>query len=192
MKNFSSMTAHAASANSEVRNVFSGMHLRDGQLYSSANGKYPLMSGVDKVSVGTRFNRIFMTDGTTYVYTPDWKLVAFGAQHSASVGGFHISSAEELEVNADFDLIKGHGLKVADANGMVLHENVRAFMPINERFHLIREENGAWALCNSRGSAMRNLKKANLTVGRKKLFFDDRGKAHLNAWDAHCCDVLHF
>lgn len=186
------MTAHAASANSEVRNVFSGMHLRDGQLYSSANGKYPLMSGVDKVSVGTRFNRIFMTDGTTYVYTPDWKLVSFEAQHSTSVGGFYVSSEEELEVNADFQLVKGHGLKVADANGMVVHEDVRAFMPINERFHLIREENGAWALCNSRGSAMRNLKKANLTVGRKKLFFDDRGKAHLNAWDAHCCDVLHF
>ena len=95
MKNFSSTTAHAASANSKVRNnVFNGMHLRDGKLYSSANGKYPLMSGVDKVSVGTRFNRIFMTDGTTYVYTPDWKLVSFEAQHSVSVGGFYVSSVE--------------------------------------------------------------------------------------------------
>lgn len=126
MKNFSSTTAHAASANSKVRNnVFNGMHLRDGKLYSSANGKYPLMSGVDKVSVGTRFNRIFMTDGTTYVYTPDWKLVSFEAQHSVAVGGFYVSSVEELEVNADFQLVKGHRLKVADANGMVVHENVR-------------------------------------------------------------------
>lgn len=170
------------------------MHLRDGKLYSSANGKYPLMSGVDKVSVGTRFNRIFMTDGTAYVYTPDWKLVSFEAQHSVSVGGFYVSSAEELEVNADFQLVKGHRLKVADANGMVVHENVRGFMPLNERFHLIRYESGGWMLCERCGAPARGrcFKKANLSEGRRCLFFDERGKMHLNMWDAHCYDILHF
>ena len=195
MKNFSSTTAHAASANSKVRNnVFNGMHLRDGKLYSSANGKYPLMSGVDKVSVGTRFNRIFMTDGTTYVYTPDWKLVSFEAQHSVSVGGYYVSSVEELEVNADFQLVKGHRLKVADANGMVVHENVRGFLPLNERFHLIRYESGGWMLCERCGAPARGrcFKKANLSEGRRCLFFDERGKMHLNMWDAHCYDILHF
>ena len=105
MKNFSSTTAHAASASSKVRNnVFNGMHLRDGKLYSSANGKYPLMSGVDKVSVGTRFNRIFMTDGTAYVYTPDWKLVSFEAQFQ--LAAFMFLQRKNLKLMQTFSSLK--------------------------------------------------------------------------------------
>lgn len=107
MKNFSSTTAHAASANSKVRNnVFNGMHLRDGKLYSSANGKYPLMSGVDKVSVGTRFNRIFMTDGTTYVYTPDWKLVFLKRSIVFQLAAFMFLQWKNLKLTQTFSSLK--------------------------------------------------------------------------------------
>ena len=178
-----------------VAPVFSGVILRGSNLYADKNSKMPIMTGVEKIAVGTKSNKISMLDGQVFEYTPDWQtLVAFNGQRATQIGTYRIASTEEIEIVSDYDLVKGHGLKVINEHGMVLHENVRAFMPINDRFYLIREADGGWMYYRSNGSRGRGgtLVKVNLVVGRKKLLFDERGKMHLNQWSPLYYDNLYF
>ena len=187
--------ANLALTAAHVAPIFSGMVLRGSKLYACQGSKTPIMSGVEKISVGSKSNKIEMLDGQVFEYTPDWQsLIAFNGQRSTQIGTYRIASAEEIEIVSDYDLVKGHGLKVINEHGMVLHENVRAFMPINERFYLIREEDGGWMYYRSNGSRGRGgaLVKANLMVGRKKLLFDERGKMHINQWSPLYYDNLYF
>ena len=175
--------------------VFSGVVLRGSKLYACQGSKTPIMSGVEKVSVGTKSNKISMLDGQVYEYTPDWQtLIAFNGQKTTQIGTYRIASAEEIEIISDYDLVKGRGLKVINGQGMILHENVRAFMPINDRFYLIREADGGWKFFYAKGLSGRGraLLKSNLVVGRKKLLFDERGKIHLNQWSPLYYDNLYF
>ena len=188
MRNSVLSAAHVAPA-------FSGVVLRGSNLFAGKDSKTPIMTGVEKVSVGTKSNKISMLDGQVFEYTPDWQtLVAFNGQKATQIGTYRIASAEEIEIISDYDLVKGHGLKVINEQGMILHENVRAFMPINDRFYLVREADGGWMYYHASGSRGRDgsLMKANLVVGRKKMLFDERGKMHLNQWSPLYYDNLYF
>lgn len=188
MRNLSLSAAHVAPA-------FSGVILRGSNLYAGKDSKTPIMSGVKKIAVGTKSNKISMLDGQVFEYTPDWQtLVAFNGQKATQIGKYRLVSAEEIEVLSDYDLVKGRGLKVINEQGVVLHENVRAFMPINDRFYLIREADGGWKFFYANGLSGRGraLLKSNLVVGRKKLLFDERGKLHLNQWSPLYGDNLYF
>ena len=188
MRNSVLSAAHVAPA-------FSGVILRGSNLYAGKDSKTPIMSGVKKIAVGTKSNKISMLDGQVFEYTPDWQtLVVFNGQRATQIGNYRIVSTEEIEVISDYDLVKGRGLKVINEQGMILHENVRAFMPINERFYLVREADGGWMYYRSSGSRGRggSLMKSNLVVGRKKLLFDERGKMHINQWSPLYYDNLYF
>ena len=189
MRNLSLSAAHVAP------NAFSGVILRGSNLFAGKDSKTPIMTGVEKVSVGTKSNKISMLDGQVFEYTPDWQtLVVFNGQKATQIGTYRIASAEEIEIISDYDLVKGHGLKVINEQGMILHENVRAFMPINKDFYLIRDADGGWKFFYANGLSGRGraLLKSNLVVGRKKLLFDERGKLHLNQWSPLYGDNLYF
>lgn len=193
--NFIIMRNSVLSAAHVAPNAFSGVILRGSNLYAGKDSKTPIMSGVKKIAVGTKSNKISMLDGQVFEYTPDWQtLIAFNGQKATQIGTYRIASAEEIEIISDYDLVKGHGLKVINGQGVVLHENVRAFMPINDRFYLIREADGGWMYYRSNGSRGRggSLMKANLVVGRKKMLFDERGKMHINQWSPLYYDNLYF
>lgn len=176
--------------------VFTTPVLKGSNLFLSSKSNTPFMVGVAKVTVGSKSNRIEMLDGQVYEYTPDWQtLLAFNGQKTAQIRNFRVESDEELEVLSEYDLVKGHGLKVINEHGMVLHKNVRAFMFINDRIYLIREADGGWNVCYAAiGVACREkpLSRTNLSAGRKKMLFDERGKLHLNQWSPLYCDNLYF
>ncbi len=188
------MTNLALTAAHVAPNVFSSVVLRGSNLYADKNSKTPIMTGVNKISVGSKSNKISMLDGQVFEYTPDWQsLIAFNGQKTTQIGKYRITSAEEIEVISDYDLVKGHRLKVINEHGMILHEDVRAFMPINKNFYLIREADGGWKFYYADGVCGRGvLVKANLVVGHKKLLFDERGKLHLNQWSPLYYDNLYF
>lgn len=188
MRNSVLSAAHVAPA-------FSGVILRGSNLFAGKDSKTPIMTGVEKISIGSKSNKISMLDGQVFEYTPDWQtLIAFNGQKATQIGTYRIASAEEIEIISDYDLVKGRGLKIINEHGMVLHENVRAFMPINKDFYLIRDADGGWKFfyANGLGGRGRALLKSNLVVGRKKLLFDERGKLHLNQWSPLYCDNLYF
>ncbi len=171
---------------------FNDVCLSNGCLFVRG-GKYPLMTGVKRISVGTCCNKIETVDGE-YVYTPDWVLISYKDQRDIVLGGFRIFSEEVLNIDQRNEIVKGNHLTVANADGIIIHENVRGFIAVNKNFHLVRYADGGWMLCSGMGEPLRAqcLMKVNLSVGRRCMFFDERGKLRMNAWSPHYCDVLLF
>ena len=104
-----------------------------------------------------------------------------------SVAGFQIVSATELEIDEDYNLVKGTALKVINSTGEVIHDGVRAFMPINDSYHLVRLIDGSWWYCMPDGQPKRKraLFKKNLVIdGSKAVMFDERGKIRLGQQNA--------
>ncbi len=188
MKN-SILATYAAAGKSSN---FNGMCLSNGSLFAKG-GKYPLMTGVVRVSVGSHYNKIETVDGE-YVYTPDWALISYKDQRSIMLDGFRIFSEEVLDIDQSNKVVKGNCLSVANAEGMIIHENLRGFIAVNKNFHLVRYADGGWMLCSNLGEPLRIqcLAKVNLSAGRRSMFFDERGKLRMNAWEPHYCDVLSF
>lgn len=106
---------------------------------------------------------------------------------SFSVQGFTIESANDLTVEAEYNLVKGSALKVISPSGKVIHESVRGFMPLNDTYHLIRREDGSWWYCTADGKPKRKsaLCKKNLKLGSLALMFDERGKIRLSQQNSH-------
>lgn len=96
-----------------------------------------------------------------------------------NLNGYQVETSKEgVEMNAEYQLVKGHEISVSDAAGNKLFEKLRGFMPLKKAF-LIREEDGTWYLCPLKGGK-KAIKKANVTIGKDKaLMFDERGKMHL-------------
>lgn len=110
------------------------------------------------------------------------------ASNRFSVAGFQIVSAEKLEIDENYNLVKGEALKVINSVGKVIHDNVRAFMPINSLYHLVRLVDGTWWYCTSDGQPKRKraLFKKNLIINDSHvLMFDERGKIRLGQQSAH-------
>ena len=168
--------------------------LKDGSLYLG-NSRHPFMEGVKAITTG-KTNKIEMLDGRVFEYTPDWKtLLSFAGQHMATVGGYRISSEVDLEVDTDFELVKGQSLTIEDSKGAVLHRDVRGFMHLSEFYYLIRYISGGWMLC-ANGRALRGstLRKTNLSLRakHKSIMFDERGKMHLNVHNPYYSDNLYY
>ena len=138
MKN-SILATYAAAGKSSN---FNGMCLSNGSLFAKG-GKYPLMTGVVRVSVGSHYNKIETVDGE-YVYTPDWALISYKDQRSIMLDGFRIFSEEVLDIDQSNKVVKGNCLSVANAEGMIIHENLRGFIAVNKNFHLVRYADGGW------------------------------------------------
>lgn len=104
-----------------------------------------------------------------------------------SAMGFRVYSTQEVEIEAEYDLVKGDSLKVINANGEIIHEGVRGFMPINDTYHLVREVDGSWWYCTPDGQPRRKsaLRKKNLKKGSLALMFDERGKLRLGQQSVH-------
>ncbi len=167
--------------------------LLNSKLYHPLHGK-ALMKDVNKVSVTPHFNIIEMLDGTRKVYTANWHLLVRRVGSYVTMKGFLITSGTDVEREPEYNIIKGDALKVFDKNGNLIHDGVRAFMPINKTYHLVRYADGSWMYCMNDGGAMRSqpLCKTNLSVGRKALMFDERGKLRLGMRDAYYNDRLDF
>ena len=95
---------------------------------------------------------------------------------SVNVGGFKVNSDEELELVQEYNLVRGHEIKVINPQGLVQYENLRAFAPLGEGVHLFRDANGEWFL-------LRRMEGINLKYGNKVAYFGKDGKIHL---DQHC------
>lgn len=98
------------------------------------------------------------------------------------VGGYQVRSTEELSLNSDFGqgLVSGDELEVRDSDGNVLYENLRGFLPLSEKKHLLRYADGVWVIFTLAQRKFHRLKRENLPVAGKMLMFDERGKIHLN------------
>jgi hypothetical protein len=97
-----------------------------------------------------------------------------------NLAGYQIETAsnESVEMNDEYQLVKGHEISVSDADGNKLFEKLRGFMFLKKAF-LIREEDGTWYLCPLKGGK-KAIKKANIKIGEDKaLMFDERGKMHI-------------
>lgn len=190
MKSFEkNQTAQVASAV-----VFEKAVLKEGKLYLE-NSRRPFMEGVKAITTG-KTNKITMVDGRVFEYTPDWKtLLSFAGQHMATVAGYRVSSDSDLEVDTDFELVKGQNLTVEDSKGAVLHRGIRGFMILSEYYYLIRYQSGGWMLC-ANGQALRGetLRKTNLSLRgkHKSIMFDERGKMHLNVYNPYYSDNLYY
>ncbi|MCM1324207.1 MAG: hypothetical protein NC218_08590 [Acetobacter sp.] len=109
------------------------------------------------------------------------------ASRSFSVMGFDVHSVSEMEIEQEYNLVKGDSLKVSNENGEVIHENVRGFMPLTDVYHIIRKEDGSWWYCTADGQLKKKsaLSKRNIRIGSLALMFDERGKIRLGQQNAH-------
>ncbi len=108
------------------------------------------------------------------------------ASSSFSAMGFVVASNVEMEVEETYNLVRGAGLKVTNANGEVIHKGVRGFMPLNGLYHLVRRADGGWWYCTADGQPKQKsaLCKRNVLLGSVALMFDERGKIRLGQQNA--------
>lgn len=109
------------------------------------------------------------------------------ASCSYLVGDFQILSASALEIDENYNLVKGDDMRVVNSNGEVIHEGIRGFMPLNETYHLVRMADKSWWCCTISGAPKQKsaLRKKNLVLGSLALMFDERGKIRLGQQSVH-------
>lgn len=103
------------------------------------------------------------------------------ALNSFFLGGFQILSAEVLEVEESYGLVKGNELTVVNPDGKTIHEGVRGFIFLNSEFHLVRKEDKTWWMCNAEGQPKQKsaLRKKNISLSTSAMMLDERGKLRL-------------
>ena len=107
-------------------------------------------------------------------------LVTSGSQQ-VLLGGYEVNSAvADVELEQEYKLARGHELLVKDAEGNVLYQDVRGFLPLTDETHLLRQKDGSWWLFFLSNGKKRQLKKVNLRHGNVLLMFDERGKIRYN------------
>jgi len=112
------------------------------------------------------------------------------APQSISVGGYQVNSQEEISLEQETGLVRGDGLTVVGAQGQVLYEQLRAFLPINSKRHLIRLADGLWVLLILKDKPKQcSLKKVNLRFKDIVMMFDERGKRHPNQVSPYYRDI---
>lgn len=110
-------------------------------------------------------------------------------KNNLSLCGYDVMySGSETEIVEDYKLVKDDQITVS-ADGQVLFENLRAFAPVKKNC-LIREQNGIWFLCTSKGKKIK-LVKVNLIIekNKKAMMFDERGKMHLSQISTYYKDL---
>jgi len=93
------------------------------------------------------------------------------------LGGYQVSSTQgDIELEQSHGLVRGNGLLVKNAEGEVLYEGVRGFLPFTNETHLVRRQDGSWWLLFLSTGKKRKLQKVNVKHGDMYLMFDDEGK----------------
>lgn len=100
-----------------------------------------------------------------------------------NINGYQVQSPSDVRLEEAYNLAKGEELTVLDAEGNVIFENLRAFMPVDEKSFLIRKQDGLWYLRSIKKE--RRLQKVNLLVRERAMMFDERGKMHLSQVSPH-------
>jgi len=101
-------------------------------------------------------------------------------------GGYTVYSCDVIEQEEDCGLVRGHGLQVKNSNGQVVYEDLRAFLPLNDKMNLVRLADKMWVIVYLNQSKKRViLKKANLRYGKFCFCFDADGKMHPNQVSPH-------
>ena len=111
------------------------------------------------------------------------EVVAKAITSRFNVNGYQVQSSSEVRLEEVYNLVKGEDLTVLDAEGNLLFENVRAFMPIDNKMSLIRKQDGLWYLRSTKKE--RKLQKVNLRIKENAMMFDERGKMHLAQVSPH-------
>ena len=100
-----------------------------------------------------------------------------------NVNGYRVQSSSDARLEEVYNLVKGEDLTVLDAEGNLIFENLRAFMPVDDKNCLIRKQDGLWYLRSTKKE--RRLQKVNLLVKENAMMFDERGKMHLAQVSPH-------
>ena len=106
------------------------------------------------------------------------------------LNGYQVRSSVEIELDQDNGVVHGDDIQVKNAEGQVLYENLRGFLPLTDKFNLVRFANGIWALVYLNKSKQVNLKKVNLYHAGICLLFDERGKLHANQESPHYRKII--
>jgi len=104
--------------------------------------------------------------------------------------GYRVDSCEVIE-REECGLMSGDSLQVRDANGQVLYENLRAFLPLNDKMNLIRLADKVWMLVYTNKPKQVRLNRVNLHLQNGHcLLFDERGKRHMDQVSPHYRDIM--
>lgn len=111
------------------------------------------------------------------------EVVAKAITSRFNVNGYRVQSSSDARLEEVYNLVKGEDLTVLDAEGNLIFENLRAFMPVDDKNCLIRKQDGLWYLRSTKKE--RRLQKVNLLVKENAMMFDERGKMHLAQVSPH-------
>ena len=105
-------------------------------------------------------------------------------------GGYSVNSSELIE-QEECGLVCGSSLEVRDANGQVMYENLRAFLPLNDKMNLIRLADKVWMLVYIDKPKQVRLNRFNVHLQNGHcLLFDERGKKHMDQESPHYRDIF--
>ena len=106
-------------------------------------------------------------------------------------GGYCVNSSEMIE-QEDCGLVSGNALEVKNAEGQVMYENLRAFLPLNDKMNLIRLADKVWMLVYTNKEKKVRLNRVNLHLQGDVhcLLFDERGKMHRDQVSPHYRDIM--
>ena len=105
--------------------------------------------------------------------------------------GYSVNSKESVELE-DCGLVSGTSLVVKNADGKVLYEDLRAFLPLNDKMNLIRLADKVWMLVYINKPKKVRLNRVNLHLQGDVhcLLFDERGKMHRDQVSPHYRDIV--
>lgn len=119
------------------------------------------------------------------------EVTSSGNMQSVDVaGGYSVNSSEMIE-QEDCGLVSGNSLVVKNSDGQVVYENLRAFLPLNDKMNLIRLADKMWVLVYTDKPKRVRLNRFNVHLQNGHcLLFDERGKKHMDQESPHYKNIF--
>lgn len=172
--------------------LVNGKRFKTGEVYDVSQVQY--QGSVCEVTDLSGFIVAKYKGGTVLVFDRSWKFLGQCRDFFEFESGELLLSETEIECDEVYNLFKGEQMMLLSSEGDVVFNGVRGYMPLDEKVHFERFDDGGWRYCSADGSLKRksSLRKVNVKVGKNAFMFDERGKMRLGLVNSHYPTSLAF